>query len=59
MSERRSERAENRSRLESAYCSGGEFACDHDEQTIVLIRATQEIVYRSGAYENAAFLLAF
>ena len=35
----------------------GEFAGGSDEQTMLLIRATQEIVYRSGAYENAALLL--
>lgn len=34
----------------------GEFAGGSDEQTMLLIRATQEIVYRSGAYENAALL---
>ena len=35
----------------------GEFASGSDEQTMLLIRATQEIAYRSGAYENAALLL--
>ena len=35
----------------------GEFAGGHDELTMLLIRATQEIAYRSGAYENAALLL--
>jgi tetratricopeptide (TPR) repeat protein len=35
----------------------GEFAGGHDEQTMLLVRATQEIAYRSGAYENAALLL--
>jgi predicted ATPase/transcriptional regulator with XRE-family HTH domain len=34
-----------------------EFADGHDEQTMLLIRATQEIAYRSAAYENAALLL--
>jgi predicted ATPase/transcriptional regulator with XRE-family HTH domain len=34
-----------------------EFAGGHDEQTMLLIRATQEIAYRSAAYENAALLL--
>ena len=35
----------------------GEFADGSDEETMLLIRATQEIAYRSGAYENAALLL--
>ena len=35
----------------------GEFAGGSDEQTMLLIRATQEIAYRSAAYENAALLL--
>jgi predicted ATPase/transcriptional regulator with XRE-family HTH domain len=34
-----------------------EFAADSDEQTMLLIRAAQEIAYRSAAYENAALLL--
>ena len=34
-----------------------EFAGGSDEQTMLLIRATQEIAYRSAAYENAALLL--
>ena len=34
-----------------------EFADGHDEQTMPLIRATQEIAYRSAAYENGALLL--
>jgi predicted ATPase len=34
----------------------GEFARGPDEQTTLLIRATQEIAYRSAAYENAALL---
>ena len=34
----------------------GEFAAGSDEQTVLLIRATQEIAYRSAAYENAALL---
>jgi predicted ATPase len=35
----------------------GEFAGGYDEQTMMLVRATQEIAYRSGTYENAALLL--
>jgi predicted ATPase/transcriptional regulator with XRE-family HTH domain len=35
----------------------GEFAGGSDEQTVLLVRATQEIAYRSAAYENAALLL--
>lgn len=35
----------------------GEFAGGSDEQMMLLIRTVQEIVYRSGAYENAALLL--
>ena len=35
----------------------GEFAAVSDEQAMLLIRATQEIAYRSAAYENAALLL--
>ena len=34
-----------------------EFLDGSDEQTMLLIRATQEIAYRSAAYENAALLL--
>jgi predicted ATPase/transcriptional regulator with XRE-family HTH domain len=34
-----------------------EFAGGSEEQTVLLIRATQEIAYRSEAYENAALLL--
>jgi hypothetical protein len=34
-----------------------EFAGGNDEQTMLLIRTTQEIAYRSAAYENAAILL--
>jgi predicted ATPase/transcriptional regulator with XRE-family HTH domain len=34
-----------------------EFAGGHDEQTMLLIRATQEIAYRSADYETAALLL--
>lgn len=34
----------------------GEFAAVSDEQNMLLIRATQEIAYRSAAYENAALL---
>jgi predicted ATPase/transcriptional regulator with XRE-family HTH domain len=34
----------------------GEFAGVSDEQTMLLIRAAQEIAYRSAAYENAALL---
>ena len=33
-----------------------EFAGGSDEQTMMLIRATQEIAYRSASYENAALL---
>jgi predicted ATPase/transcriptional regulator with XRE-family HTH domain len=35
----------------------GEFAGGSGEQTVLLARATQEIAYRSAAYENAALLL--
>ena len=35
----------------------GDFAGASDEQTMLLIRAVQEIAYRSAAYENAALLL--
>jgi predicted ATPase/transcriptional regulator with XRE-family HTH domain len=35
----------------------GEFAGGSDEQAMLLIRAAQEIAYRSAAYENAALLL--
>ena len=35
----------------------GEFAGGSNEQTMLLIRASQEIAYRSAAYENAALLL--
>lgn len=35
----------------------GEFAGGHEEQAILLIRATQEIAYRAAAYENSALLL--
>jgi len=35
----------------------GEFASASGEQAVLLVRATQEIAYRSGAYENAALLL--
>ena len=35
----------------------GEFAGGSDEQTMLLIRATQEIAYRVAAYESAALLL--
>jgi predicted ATPase/transcriptional regulator with XRE-family HTH domain len=35
----------------------GEFAGGSDEQAMLLIRAAQEIAYRSGAYENVALLL--
>jgi predicted ATPase/transcriptional regulator with XRE-family HTH domain len=35
----------------------GEFAGGSGEQTVLLIRATQEIACRSAAYENAALLL--
>ena len=34
----------------------GEFAVGSDEQTMLVIRATQEIAYRAAAYENAALL---
>ena len=37
--------------------NAGEFAGGSEEQTVLLIRATQEIAYRSEAYENAALLL--
>lgn len=35
----------------------GDFAGASDEQTMLLIRAVQEIAYRSAAYQNAALLL--
>ena len=35
----------------------GEFAGVSEEQTVLLVRASQEIAYRSAAYENAALLL--
>lgn len=35
----------------------GEFTGGNDEQAMLLIRAAQEIAYRSAAYENAALLL--
>ena len=35
----------------------GEFAGGPEEQTTLLIRATQEIAFRSAAYETSAFLL--
>jgi len=35
----------------------GEFAGGSDEQIMLLIRATQEIAYRSGTYEDAALML--
>jgi predicted ATPase/tetratricopeptide (TPR) repeat protein/transcriptional regulator with XRE-family HTH domain len=35
----------------------GEFAGGSNEQAMLLIRAAQEIAYRSAAYENAALLL--
>ena len=35
----------------------GEFAGSPEEQTTLLIRATQEIAFRSGAYEASALLL--
>jgi tetratricopeptide (TPR) repeat protein len=35
----------------------GEFVGGSNEQTMLLIRASQEIAYRSAAYENAALLL--
>jgi predicted ATPase/transcriptional regulator with XRE-family HTH domain len=34
-----------------------EFAGGHDEHTMLLIRATQEVAYRAASYENAALLL--
>jgi len=35
----------------------GQFAGGSNEQTMLLIRASQEIAYRAAAYENAALLL--
>jgi hypothetical protein len=35
----------------------GEFACGSEEQTTLLIRATEEIAFRSAAYETSALLL--
>jgi predicted ATPase/transcriptional regulator with XRE-family HTH domain len=35
----------------------GEFLGGRDEQAMLFIRATQEVAYRSAAYENAALLL--
>lgn len=37
--------------------NASEFAGGSEEQMVLLIRATQEIAYRSEAYENAALLL--
>ena len=34
-----------------------EFAGGHEEQTMLLVRATQEIAYRAAAYETSALLL--